>query len=125
MSNVLHIERTRTTPLIHFDPGQGHYEVSGISTPINSFGFYEPVRAWLEQTAHYIADGAVFRFDLAYFNSASMKALFMLLQRIRDLEDPGRKVRIEWIVREDDEFMSESADSMQELLGMPIHQVRV
>jgi hypothetical protein len=124
MSESLHIAVTRSTPLVRFEPVNGKFEVTGISTPINSFGFYSQLIQWLDEHAGLITSGSVFRFDLPYFNSASMKALLILLQKIKAISDTGKNLEIEWLVRDEDEFMEEAADSLQELLGMPIRQIR-
>ena len=108
---------TRNTPSIWFEPNVGRFEMSGISVPENATEFYQPVYDWLDTTLPHITEGQLFRFQLSYFNSTSLKAIFLLLKRIVDNGVLGPKAVIRWCVEEDDEFMIESAEMYMELLN--------
>ena len=58
------------------------------------------------------------RIALTYFNSSSLKALYILLGRVREAQLMGTPVRIIWVVEEDDEFRLESSSYFAELLGV-------
>lgn len=108
---------TRNTPSIWFEPNAGRFEMSGISVPENASEFYQPVYDWLDGILPHIVEGQLFRFQLSYFNSTSLKAIFLLLKRIVDNGVLGPKAVIHWCVEEDDEFMIESAEMYMELLN--------
>ena len=61
-----------------------------------------------------------FHFHLPYFNSASMKGILMLMQRIKQGADSGKSWSIHWNVEDDDEFLLDAAESFEETLSFPI-----
>lgn len=115
---TLHIPATRTTPEVHFEPATGFCSLTGVSIPENAQAFFQPVIQWLE-TFLAVTDKKVrLRISLAYFNSSSLKALYIMLGRVRAAEVMGTPVHITWVVEEDDEFMIESSAYFAELLGV-------
>ncbi|MBK9195884.1 MAG: DUF1987 domain-containing protein [Flavobacteriales bacterium] len=116
---------TRNTPSIWFEPQAGRFEMTGISVPENATEFYQPVYDWLDANLPHMADGQLFRFQLSYFNSTSLKAIFLLLKRIVENGAIGPKAVIRWCVEEDDELMIESAEMYMDLLGAQFEVERV
>jgi hypothetical protein len=117
---TLHIGATKNSPEIRFDTASGTFSITGNSIPENANEFYTPVIAWLERNLPSIAEGSAFEFRLPYFNSSSMKALYMVLLEVKKEMDKGRSFQIHWYVEEDDEFMIEAAETFNEMLGMEI-----
>lgn len=65
--------------------------------------------------------GSRFTFLLPYFNTSSMKALFMLLRTIQRISgEAGKDIAIGWQVEEDDEFMIEAGENFSSLLDHPL-----
>jgi hypothetical protein len=114
----LHLTSTRNTPDVILDPLSNKYRIEGISTPINAFEFYETIMNWITANQEDIEKNARFVFHMPYFNSASMKALMLLIQHIRDLGIADKQWQIEWVVEDEDEFMLDAANSIQDLLNM-------
>jgi hypothetical protein len=114
------IEPTKSTPEIFYHIGENTFRVRGISTPINAFEFYQNIVAWMDEHDSKLPSEAIFEFNLPYFNSATMKAILILLERIKTGMDQGKKWVIEWFVEDDDEFMLEAAESFQSILGIEI-----
>ncbi len=115
---TLHIPATRTTPEVHFQPEAGHCTLTGVSIPEHAQEFYQPVIQWLETFLAYHRGPVTLRIALTYFNSSSLKALYILLGRAREAQRMGSSVRVIWVVEEDDEFMLESSAYFAELLGV-------
>ena len=68
-----------------------------------------------------LPDGSVFRFRLPYFSTSSMKAVYLVVQKIREgMKAAGRTFTIQWVVEDDDDFMSEAAENFSTLLDIPI-----
>ncbi|MBL0314629.1 MAG: DUF1987 domain-containing protein [Flavobacteriales bacterium] len=114
------IAPTKSTPEIFFHPAENIFMVKGISTPINAFEFYQNIVAWMNDHESAFPQNATFVFNLPYFNSATMKAILILLERIKTGIDQGKDWTIEWFVEDDDEFMLEAAESFQGILGINI-----
>ncbi len=121
----LNFPGTKNTPEIVYDRANSRYTVIGISIPENANAFYGPV---IERTAKVLpdmADGTVFHFRLPYFNSSSLKALYMLLSEVKKALENGKSFIIEWCVEEDDEFMTEAAETFSEMLGVPLTVITI
>ena len=116
---------SNNTPSVEFSLNSKIQKVSGISTPIDSFEFYRPLIQWISDHQENIQNDAVFRFELNYFNSSSMKALLWLIQAIASGIGQGKSWTIDWVVTEDDEFMEEAGESFQSLIDVPLNIVRM
>lgn len=119
MENLL-ISATKSTPAVSFLPEQGIFSIVGRSLPENASDFYAPVLDWLEANLAELRGAANFAFDLTYFNSSSMKALFMLLSQIKERQMTGQELSVAWYVEDNDEFMTEAAETMMDLTGIKI-----
>ena len=99
--------------------------IVGLSTPIDSFAFYRPLIQWVNDHQDQFKSQTVFRFELNYFNSSSMKALLWLIQAIANGMTNGKTWSIEWVVTEDDEFMEEAGESFQSLIDVHISIIKM
>ena len=119
--NKLLIPRTKSTPAVILDPSTGTFLFSGQSIPENPAAFFAPVIDWLDRELGSLPDGSVFRFRLPYFSTSSMKAVYLVVQKIREgMKAAGRTFSIQWVVEDDDDFMSEAAENFSTLLDIPI-----
>ncbi|HRF79404.1 MAG TPA: DUF1987 domain-containing protein [Flavobacteriales bacterium] len=113
------IPATRNTPAIEYDAQAGRCSMSGISVPENASEFYQPLIERLFRIDQ-PAPGTTFHFRLNYFNSSSLKAIYLLLNEVKKGVEDGRDYKIEWCVEHEDEFMQEAAETFTELLGVPL-----
>lgn len=118
------IAPTKNSPAIQFDPGKNIFSITGISIPEDASAFYIPVITWLAKHLPSIPPGSNFVFDLQYFNSSSLKAIYLVLLEIKKGSVPGSEHSITWTVEEDDEFMNEAAETFSDMLGMPLNVVK-
>ena len=63
-------------------------------------------------------DGTTFEFCLPYFNSSSLKALYLLLVEVKLAMDAGKRFEAVWHVEEEDDFMTEAAETFSEITGI-------
>ncbi len=124
MSELI-LQASSNTPKVVFALKNEIQSVVGLSTPIDSFEFYRPLIKWIEDYQNQMSSKTVFRFELNYFNSSSMKALLWLIQAIANGISQGKDWTIEWVVTEEDEFMEEAGESFQSLIDVPISIVRM
>jgi len=117
---AMNIPATKNTPAITSDPASNRFSIIGISVPENASEFYQPIIERLFRAGEMPAPGSVFHFRLNYFNSSSLKAIYMLLNEVKKGIDSGHAYVIEWCVEQDDEFMQEAAETFSELLGVPL-----
>lgn len=108
------------TPEIIFDASERKMSFVGISAPVNALELYQHVMTWLNANEQSLHGQMSFAFRLEYFNSASMKAILMVLRWIKvRMNNEGNDWKIEWLVEEDDDFMLDAADSYQQILETP------
>jgi hypothetical protein len=108
------------TPEIVFNPLDRKMSFTGISAPVNAQQLYQSVIDWMTENESTLQGRMSFAFRLEYFNSASMKAILMLLRWIKSrMHNDGNDWQIEWLVEEDDDFMLDAADSYQQILEIP------
>jgi hypothetical protein len=119
------LEPTKATPSVHFDPRNGQCAMRGMSIPENAVEFYMPLLQWMEIYLSTLPAKVDVQFDLSYFNSSSLKALYQLLARLNQARAMGTDLHIGWVVEEDDEFMREAAEYFQDLLGLELDIVQL
>jgi hypothetical protein len=120
---ALIIAATRQTPSVKFDPTDRHLRITGVSIPENASEFYLPVIDWLKNNGADLENGTTVSFSLTYFNSSSLKALYLVLMELKKLLDAGKSFDVFWYVEEEDEFMSEAAETFTEMVGIPLKLV--
>lgn len=117
-------ESSRSTPEISFESEERVFKVKGISTVVNAFEFYDLAVAWINMNVRELEGEVHFYFHLPYFNSASMKGILMLMERIKSGVEEGHSWVIQWNVEDDDEFLLDACESYSEMLGIPIEITR-
>ncbi len=116
--SVLDIKATRNTPGVLLDTEKNIFYMVGNSLPENASEFYSPIVELVKQAIPHMTNGAIFTFCLPYFNSSSLKAVYLLLKEIKEAMDGGRHFEIVWHIEEDDDFMSEAAETFTEMTGI-------
>lgn len=121
--NQLSIAETRNSPVVSFD---GHsFVIKGVSTMVNAMEFYKTLFAVLDECAHETPREMQFEINLCYYNSSSNKCLYLLLERVKQMIDKGFRIRVTWCVEEEDEFMREGGQAIEDLLGLQFHYKQV
>ena len=117
---ALVIEQTKSTPEIHFDPVNNLLSIKGQSYPENSFKFYEPVFAWLDEYLASVETQVTVRiyFHMPYINTSSSKCIMMLLEKLESAHQQGRKVSVRWYYDEENEMALECAEEFKEDLEL-------
>ncbi|MCX7781773.1 MAG: DUF1987 domain-containing protein [Negativicutes bacterium] len=125
--DVLHIEKTRSTPEIHFDPAANLLNIKGQSYPENAFKFYEPIFAWVDEYIMQLRDKATVEMYLhmPYINTSSSKCLMMLLEKLEDAHNSGKQITLKWFYDKDNEAALECAEEFKEDLSLPFEIIEV
>ncbi len=115
---------TKSSPSLVFDSEKNIFRIEGISTLVNAIEFFDSIIQWINLNEHRLQKKVEFQFHLPYFNSASMKGILMVMQRIKKGIDSGQDWSIGWHIEEDDEFLIDAAESFQEMIDMEIQILR-
>ncbi len=109
----LELDATKRTPKIslHTD---GVMSMTGKSYPENTFEFYAPVIAWLEEYFESnAAEQTIFNLELTYFNSGSSKLFFNFFDLL-DENSKKHNIVVHWIYDEDNESAKEAGEDFIE-----------
>lgn len=112
---AINILGTRNTPSVTYDDQARTFSVIGNSIPENASEFYAPIMNWLKAELPDMQDGTIFQFSLPYFNSSSLKALYLVLMEIKKEMHTGKQFSAIWHIEEGDDFMSEAAETFAEM----------
>ena len=112
MENIT-IEATKYTPSILLDANNGVIELKGKSYPENTFEFYKPVIAWLEEFFQNAPKSVVVRFEIIYFNSSSSKLFFDFFDILEENIDTC-DLKVEWIYDAENESAQEAGEEFIE-----------
>lgn len=117
----LYIEPTKSTPEIRFDPAANQMYIRGQSYPENAFKFYEPIFIWVDEYLENLDQEMVveINFNMPYVNTSSSKCLMMLLDKLDEAYQAGKKVMIRWYYDKENEMAMECAEEFKEDLTLP------
>jgi hypothetical protein len=104
MQNLL-IKKTSQTPEIRLDAEKGELCFCGRSLPEDASGFYKPVFDWINNFTSESPRKCFIRFELDYFNTASAKSIFAILNKLEQMNHLGTNMVIEWWFDAEDEDM--------------------
>ncbi|MDF1673526.1 MAG: DUF1987 domain-containing protein [Vicingaceae bacterium] len=113
----LKVNSTPKTPEVYFGAKKGYLEMSGISVPEDSLGFYNPLISWLKEYAINPSPTTNFTFKLAYINTSSLQALYDILFLLDEIDGKTSKVIVNWYYLKDDDDMKEVGEDLQEALS--------
>lgn len=117
----LHVEATKTTPEVRFDPNAGMLSISGQSYPENAFKFYEPLLSWLDDYLNKMNQDTIVSIELhlPYINTSSTKCFMILLEKLDKAFADGKAVEVRWFYNEENEAEQECAEEFKEDLNLP------
>lgn len=128
--DALIIENTEFTPRIKFDPENRIFEFEGVSRPENVSVFYAPVIDWMtdyESDLYKINVSSGKKFDLkvifklSYFNSASAKMIFILLESLVRIRNMGFGFDIDWYYEDGDDQMLDDGHELSDAIEIPFN----
>lgn len=119
------IESTSGTPKVKFDQQKGVLQIKGKSIPADPLKFYRPVLEWLDEYAQNPQEHTQMNICFEYMNTSSSKWLFDLFRKMKEINDAGHKVTINWYYEEDDEDMLETGEDFQDIIDLPINLIEI
>lgn len=99
------IKGTASTPFVALEMVNRTLLIKGTSSPQNPNEFYNKVDKLL---AYYLAEGRnslSVNFSLDYFNTGSARCLYVLMSQLKEYQEEGMKVNVNWYYKIDDEDM--------------------
>lgn len=115
---ILNYKESGYLPGIILDKEKAIYQITGRACPEDPVEFYEPVFDWLNKFIEEPEETMVFDFKMSYYNTATSKALMMILQKLEEISEEGTKVTVNWYFPEDDEDMEEAGEDYSEMVEL-------
>lgn len=119
------IEASLVTPYVLVDEDARRFEIKGICAPEDGTSFFRPIIQSLEKIFNGAEDGIVCTLELSYFNSSSLRGIYLILKMLDASNKKGKQHKIEWIVEAEDESMAEYAETLMGLIETPIRVLAV
>jgi hypothetical protein len=120
MIRPIHITKTQTTPLVVWNENTNELIIEGVCCPIDASGFFVELNTWVEEHISKFANHTRFVFCLPFFNSSSAKAIYVVMNHIKELIVRDSTCSIVWIIEDEDDFMIDSHEDFEEILEMSI-----
>ena len=124
--NSLIIGATKVTPEINFDIENSTLSLLKVSKPEDAISFYKPLFDFIDQfrtkkIKTKEVDKITIDFKFEYFNTASSKVIYELLERFIMIKDEGVEICVNWFYHPDDEDMLEDGEVISEALELPFN----
>ena len=122
MENIL-IERhfeDDFEPSVDFNATTGTCVLAGESYLDYSTEFYEPLINWFKQYFEEVKGPINLDIRLTYFNTSSSKHIYMLLTLLKEYENSGGKVNVNWHFESKDEELVYEVDDLKIASGLNI-----
>ena len=110
------INATDDTPRVVFDGESQTLNISGNSFPENTFSFYKPIIAWLEEHLDGMEKALTVEMDINYYNSSSSKVYMNIFNMLRGAAEKGWSIVVNWYYDSDDEDAFEDGEEFK--MGM-------
>ncbi len=126
----LEIKETEFTPRIMFNFEENSFEFYGVSRPENVVMYYQPVIDWIttyesELYKNHVSGGKKYHlevvFKFSYFNSASAKMIYTILESISRIKEMGYGLTINWHTDDGDDQMHEDGEELSEAIDIPFN----
>ena len=125
MENII-IEGTRDTyfiPTVDFNAETGKCKISGESFLEDTIEFYTPLMKWIEKYTLEQKKPIEFEIKLSYFNSSTSRCILDILNILKDYEEEGGKIQVNWHYDKNDVDMEEDIEDYIADTGLDINLI--
>lgn len=118
---VLSIKGSHETPEVLLDKDAGQFSITGKSLPEDVKEFYNPLINWINEYATSPNPETTLKVKMDYFNTASSKMILEIFEIMKEIQDAGHKVSIDWYYQEDDEDMQDAGEDYADIVEVPFN----
>lgn len=109
-------------PNVNLQAKTGKCLISGESYLEETVDFYQPILDWLERYVDEIQGDISFDFRLTYFNTSSSRCIVDILHLLKDYEEDGGLITINWYFNRN-EIDQEDIEDFIEETGVDINLI--
>jgi hypothetical protein len=110
-------------PTVFFNAETGLCEIKGESYLEKTAEFYDRLLNWLDEYIAEVGKPLVFNFKLSYFNTSSSKRILYLILKLKEYEDNGGEVTVNWYYDQDDTDMEEDVEDFRIISNLEINAI--
>ncbi len=110
-------------PTVDFNATTGICQISGESFLEDTIEFYTPVLDWLETYVDTVKGPIALIIKLTYFNTSTSRSILDILNILKDYQDDGGEVVVNWHFDENDLDMGEDIDDYIIDTGLDIQKI--
>ncbi|MFC2152203.1 DUF1987 domain-containing protein [Bacteroidota bacterium] len=107
-------------PEVNFNVDSGICEIKGESYMEETYKFYLPIINWIKDYTKNINKPLELNIKLIYLNTSSTKCVLDMLEILKDYEDAGGKVKVNWYFDKSDPDMVDEVEDFEAESGMKI-----
>jgi hypothetical protein len=97
-------------PSVDFNVENGICVLGGESYLEETVKFYMPLYEWLKKYTSEVKRPVEFNFKLTYFNTSSSRCILDILNILKDFEENGGDVKVNWYYDSEDTDMEEEVE---------------
>ncbi len=112
-------------PNVYFNAATGNCELIGESYLENTFAFYQPLIDWIKEYSTSVQGPVTLNFGLTYFNTASSRSILDLLITLKEYEEKGGDVTVNWSVQAWDEDMRQEIEDFSADADLPVNIIHL
>ncbi len=110
-------------PTVNFNAKTGICEISGESFLEDTVEFYRPLIEWLTEYTTELKRPIAFIIKLTYFNTSTSRCILDILNLLKEYEDEGGEVLVNWHYDENDADMEEDIEDYMIDTGLKINLI--
>jgi hypothetical protein len=115
----LELSATLSSPQVQGDEAQGFLCLTGESYPENTFDFFAPILAWVEELLARDNRPVTLELRLTYLNTSSIKCLMDILDDLEEVHRRGRSATVRWFYDAENDRALDLAEEFKEDLTLP------
>ena len=115
---VFRLEKSAHQPKVVLDPESGNILFEGNLVAQNIRNFFDPIFEWCHQYFKAGAESANVEVRMPHYNTAASKMIVQMFCLLKDYEEGGAKINVDWFYVDEDEDMVELAHETEEVSGL-------
>jgi hypothetical protein len=108
-------------PNVEFSADSGVCALHGESYLEDTFSFYQRLENWLNEFTSSIKKPIIFNIGLSYFNTASSRSILDLLMLLKQYQEQGGDVTVNWTLQNWDDDMKQEIEDFSADSGLIIN----
>jgi hypothetical protein len=110
-------------PEVNFNADKGICEIKGESYMEETYKFYLPLINWIKDFTKTVKRPLELNIKLIYLNTSSTKCVLDILEILKDFEDDGGSVKVNWYYDKTDPDMVDEVEDFEAESGMKIELI--